>query len=594
VDSRLRRLTGRAPELLSESQTAFAYPQRRFVAGWRIAVTFSDKIVRYLDVVASNRFPDAPVRTALVDRPEFLAWPHVEEDGVLCLLPNMAECDPDDPGGVAENLFVRSVRLIEELIQGDIIERDLREEFLTYWAYATNAGPSRLHSLLDPHPVSRLVRVWPGQDFTLLAESDEVLRFWLHNRFGQPRPKAAKAEAGVFLWLSEPLLPAAYPETAADLRTVAEEYARDGVALLDQIASTRPARILAVLAAQGRNGAGLTSVIVPAPTNRAARTAFVAEPLTRGFRPRSLPADLASRRYFGSEPVVRSSIFRADPPWIHGRGQDPRAARLLQSQITIAGCGSVGAPIAVGLAQAGVGRIDLVDHDELAWANVGRHPLGATSVGENKALALAAHLQREFPHLSITGHATDVQALISGDPGLLQRSDLILSATGSWAAESALNRWHLTQGRTMPIVYGWTEAHACAGHAVAIVAAGGCLQCGIEKTGVPLLQVTSWRDGAGAVMEEPACGAHYQPYGPIELGHINNLIAELALDCLLGTVQTALHRIWAARKRLLDEAGGSWTADWQRLAGGRPEGGFILERLWLAMPCTKCAKALAA
>ena len=26
-----------------------------------------------------------------------MTWPHVESDGILCLLPDMAECDPDDP-----------------------------------------------------------------------------------------------------------------------------------------------------------------------------------------------------------------------------------------------------------------------------------------------------------------------------------------------------------------------------------------------------------------------------------------------------------------------------------------------------------------
>ena len=68
-----------------------------------------------------------------------MTWPHVESDGILCLLPNMAECDPDDPYGVAENLLNRSVRLVEELLEGTIVERDFREEFLTYWAYKAHA-----------------------------------------------------------------------------------------------------------------------------------------------------------------------------------------------------------------------------------------------------------------------------------------------------------------------------------------------------------------------------------------------------------------------------------------------------------------------
>jgi len=38
-----------------------------------------------IDVMATASFPSVPVRTALVDHPEFMTWPHVESDGVLLL-----------------------------------------------------------------------------------------------------------------------------------------------------------------------------------------------------------------------------------------------------------------------------------------------------------------------------------------------------------------------------------------------------------------------------------------------------------------------------------------------------------------------------
>jgi tRNA A37 threonylcarbamoyladenosine dehydratase len=53
------------------------------------------------------------------------------------------------------------------------------------------------------------------------------------------------------------------------------------------------------------------------------------------------------------------------------------------------------------LAQAGIGRIVLVDKDTLSWANTGRHPLGASRVGEGKAKGLAEKLRADFPHLTI-------------------------------------------------------------------------------------------------------------------------------------------------------------------------------------------------
>ena len=122
LEARLRELTEQVPERLDAQAIARCYPRRRFVAGWRVGVTFTDGNLRRIDVVATVGFPSFPVRTALVDHPPFMTWPHVESDGVLCLLPNMAECDPDDPCAVAENLLNRSVRLVEELLEGTIVE----------------------------------------------------------------------------------------------------------------------------------------------------------------------------------------------------------------------------------------------------------------------------------------------------------------------------------------------------------------------------------------------------------------------------------------------------------------------------------------
>jgi hypothetical protein len=63
---------------------------------------------------------------------------------------------------VATNLLHRSIRLIEELLEGTIIDRDFREEFLTYWAYKAHSSGTHLYSLITPAPPSRLVQVWRG------------------------------------------------------------------------------------------------------------------------------------------------------------------------------------------------------------------------------------------------------------------------------------------------------------------------------------------------------------------------------------------------------------------------------------------------
>ena len=586
LEARLREVTGRAPERLDARVIARCYPRRPYVAGWRVGITFADGELRHIDVVATAGFPSIPIRTALVDHPPFLTWPHVESDGILCLLPNMAECDPDDPFAVAENLLNRSIRLVEDLLEGTLVERDFREEFLTYWAYKAHADGSHFFSLLTPEPPSRVVRVWRGRNLEIVGEDAESLAQWVRRRFGAEVD--ATTEEAAFLWLRTPPLPADYPNAASDLRALAVGRGEDAVAALGQAAVGEPDHLVAVLGATGRGGAGLIAIKVPNPKVSSPHPRSAAEPLSKGFRPGRTPRPVLLNRYFGAGPVIRSSVQRADANWVHGRGRDPRTSKLLNSTVVVVGCGSVGAPVACTLAQAGAGRLVLVDPDDLSWPNVGRHPLGATAVGRYKAQALAERLQADFPHLQIEGRTCGLHHLLQSDVELLEAADLIVAVTGSWSAESALNRWHVEHGRSRPILYGWTEAHACAGHAVVIVGEGGCFQCNIGRTGVPSFKVVDWPGGGNGSQEEPACGAHYHTYGPVELNYVTAMISDVALECLLSTPTRSFSRVFATSQHHLDQLGARWSDEWSAEYGRDELGVRTVDRPWLRTECPAC------
>lgn len=587
LEATLRERTAQAPERLDRATIASDYPARDWiVAAWRISVVFSDGVTRRIDLVAGMHFPTTPVRTALVDHPEPMTWPHVEGDGMLCLLPNMAEHDPDDPSAVAMNLLNRSVRLVEELLEGGIVERDFREEFVTYWGYRVHSQGENLFSLIASGAPSRVVRVWRGKGLEVVGEDQDAIAGWVHRRFGRKTP--VKTEPAAFLWLDQPLLPADYPETAADLYDLAEVLGEDAKTALEESATGEPDEVLALLGATGRGGAALIGVKVPNPNRRKGRPRAPDKPLSVGFRPRHTPQPLLFRRFFDSLPVVRTQVQRADADWVHGRGQDIRTRRLLDATLVLIGCGSVGAPVACALAQAGVGRMILVDPDVLSWPNVGRHPLGAVNVGRNKAEALAERLQTDYPHLTIEYRTCDLHHLISREGDLLADANLIVAATGNWVAESALNRWHVGQGRARPIIYGWTEAHACAGHAVAIGRQEGCLQCHIGRTGTPDLTVIDWPEGGDLAQEEPACGAHYQPYGPVELGYVIAMISEVALDGLLEPPARSFSRVVVASRRRRDALGGRLTEAWRSQFGEGDEGVRTVDRPWPPLSCAAC------
>ncbi len=586
LEARLRERTQQAPERLDARAIERCYPRRPYVAGWRVCVTFSDGVMRHIDVVVTAAFPSLPVRTALVDRPPFMTWPHVERDGILCLLPNMAECDPDDPCAVAENLLGRSVRLVEDLLEGSIIERVFREEFLTYWAYESHEDGTRFFSLLTPAPPSRVVRIWRGHGLEIVGEDARTLAQWVRRRFGAEINTTT--EEAAFIWLPQPPLPVDYPEKACDLRALAVTTGPDAAAALGQAAIDKPDHFVAILGALGRGGPGLIAVKTPNPRLLRSRPHSATDPLSKGFRPGRTPKSLLLDRYFGAGPVVRSSLQRADANWVHGRGRDARTAMLLASTVVVVGCGSVGAPVACTLAQAGAGRIVLVDYDALSWPNVGRHPLGASAVGRNKAEALAERLEPDYPHLQIESRACSLQGLLQGDPELLEAANLIIAATGNWGAESALNRWHVEHGRPSPILYCWTEAHACAGHAVAIAREGGCLQCHIGRTGSPSFKVVEWSDGGDASQEEPACGAHYHPYGPVELNYVTAMISDVALDCLLNPPTLSFSRVFVTSQRRIDELGGRWSDVWLAERGRGETGMLTVDRPWLRTNCPAC------
>jgi molybdopterin/thiamine biosynthesis adenylyltransferase len=304
-----------------------------------------------------------------------------------------------------------------------------------------------------------------------------------------------------------------------------------------------------------------------------------------------VPDAILMARYFGGGKLLRGSVERADAAWIHGRGQDPRFLRLQQMSVVLIGCGSVGAPIAIALAQAGVGRLVLVDFDQLKWANAGRHPLGAPAIGQNKAKALAEKLRVEFPHMTIESFEIDVDTMVRRHAQVLASGNLIVSATGNWSGERRLETWR-EESPSASVLYAWTEAHACAGHSVLLTGSAGCLRCGFGKTGVPNFEITEWPKGS--LKTEPACGAVFQPYGSIELAFINATAAQLALDALLGEIHRSTHEIWVGDEMRLKELGGAWSKTWLQDSQFRAEGKFVFSRAWPTGNCARCRKAAAA
>ena len=80
-------------------------------------------------------------------------------------------------------------------------------------------------------------------------------------------------------------------------------------------------------------------------------------------------------------------------------------ARLTKARVIVFGVGGVGGHLCDALARAGVGAIDLVDHDTVSLSNVNRQMVALHStLGRSKVEAMADRIRDINPDCRVTLH----------------------------------------------------------------------------------------------------------------------------------------------------------------------------------------------
>jgi molybdopterin/thiamine biosynthesis adenylyltransferase len=536
---------------LSRDQLASAYPTRNFSSGWRLSDLDVDGKRHLLDICLTEEYPFAAPRLALPGAPVFLTWPHVELDGVLCLLTEQTTIDPLQPIAVVEDL-IRSARELIVASAANLNEEDFRDEFLTYWSYGVESSSPSVKSLLQASSKSRFVSCLCTTSYTFVAETDSQLASWLSN-LRSKMTSSKRFVRGLLVICAQALLPSEYPSDARDLLRIVQENGTHRQLVV--LAAANAPAIPIFLQMQTKAGKCLAAVTL-VQVRPKDFFGHVAQTVGRGFRPGKTPPLLAARQYLSSSRVFRSSVERVDHEWVHGRDMDRCQEVLKEAKVLIIGCGSVGGFVAQQLAMAGVGSMNIIDPQRLSSANVGRHLLGMASLGKSKAIETAKAIQVNYPHLSVAGHSTDWQTFRKGHQTEWSDAQLILSLTGDWQSESLLNAEHVQSRKDRDVLYGWTEPHACAGHAVLIGSKGGCFACQMDNLGKAKRTLSLWNTSTHQT--EPACGATFQPYGPVELSGTVNLISSLALEALLRPKGASVHHMWVGSTQLLEENSGKW------------------------------------
>jgi len=113
--------------------------------------------------------------------------------------------------------------------------------------------------------------------------------------------------------------------------------------------------------------------------------------------------------------------------------------KLLNSHVLIMGLGGLGSPVAMYLAAAGIGKITLVDFDDVELSNLQRQIIHNTSrINQSKVESAAATIQQLNPLIETTciNKQLEEKDLID----LLPNVDLVVDATDNFSTRFMINR----------------------------------------------------------------------------------------------------------------------------------------------------------
>ncbi|MFS0795103.1 ThiF family adenylyltransferase [Microbacterium sp. 1P10AE] len=187
----------------------------------------------------------------------------------------------------------------------------------------------------------------------------------------------------------------------------------------------------------------------------------------------------------------------------------PLVGDLAQQHVVVAGLGSVGSRIAEDLVRAGVGRLTLIDPEEVEAANLSRSVYVARDVGLAKSAALARRLEEVAPDAVVRQVP---QTLGETDLGALVRdATLVIGATDDMREQFLLA--HHAYAAGVPMVCCAMYAGARAGEIVIALpsADSACVSCALGNGSTTDMHRPAKDYGLGGrLVAEPGLGASIQ------------------------------------------------------------------------------------
>jgi len=511
----------------------------------------------WAEVRIPRGFPEDGVARIALSPDAILRIPHVEEGGYLCI-----SGDPGPASGLSANdrlltlLIAYQEQFLEPWQQGEL-DDDFRKEPLNYWAIfcerakSSNnpaAGVWTVDSSPDHPRIHNGILVFPKR--IVIAGDSSVP---LVDRMIRSLGNQAKQQCYVLIAeipINDPLTPRTWPSTYDDLMRLLQSY-------------FTPLEHDRFYTTQGRRGRSPHRIALL--RNQSYAIAY----LLPGGPPTRIDDGDRAKTYPSRTTLLPLPVFRIDPAWMVGRDQHREVESRQGRHVLILGAGALGSQGVEHLAKAGVGKITLVDDDTLVPANLGRHLLGAESIGMKKAESVAKRVNLAHPSAVVTPFVMKAEKWLKGNS--LASVDLVLDLTGEPDV-----RWLVDQARRLhpcPCLIGWMEPFVAAAHVCRLPP--GTLWLQDDGDAMTELEAVDWPDEV--IRQEPGCSSRFQSYTAVAAAYTVAMVAESALLMLDTGSANAQVASWVRGQQYLDAHWpGLSLRDWARPAA--PHNGILIER----------------
>ncbi len=475
-------------------------------------------------------------------------------------------------------------RLVQESEAGTN-QADFQREFHSYWSRQASLSAKPVFSLLEARGPSRLIRLWHGKDWCVVGETEEQIATWLKHRHGNKPNTSTVTSLACFGFRSS---------STHGISTFRRGPLRLGwstkkvFAAPQACASGRYSFSHSPWRRYGQWAVFRDRTLLP---SEAHRSAWQEDAEVRpGFRPGKVPPALQTQHVFSGLCRGRTEeVDRVDAAWVHGRGMIQGNRALAEKHVVIAGCGSVGAPLAQQLAMAGVGRLTLVDPELFLGPISAGIRLARNSIGRSRKPRPWRNSCRRtyltFRSTAFVGTLDEFLRKRSWSPA----TDLLISATADWTSERVLNLDHIDGTITCPLLLPGPNRMP------ALVMPFTC-----PWSALPSVRLYSRRRHAQAGDEmagehaESSFGTRmrstFPALRPYRTDGNRFCSGSLDIGCIARQDSiTATHRVWAGPSSLLEEAGGAWTDAWLAQHPDRNEGAFQETIIWQEdLNCSAC------